>query len=378
MVNRQRIAQEFSRLASISSPAFGEGEISRYLVQRLQELGATVVMDDAGKKIGSESGNLIATFPANGKDCEPLLVSVHMDTVGPAVGVQPVLKDGVFTSAGETILGADDKAGITEIIEALEVVREQGIPHGPVELVVAVCEEVGLLGVKHLDCSKVTSRRGVALDTSGVDWLINTAPGANKMRFEIIGRESHAGIDPEQGISAIAAAAKGVAAMRLGRIDHETTANIGTFKGGEAINIIPRKVVLEGEARSHDEAKLTAQTEHMIACLEDAAREASCVIDGERVDVTVKREVVSDYPRMAVSADAAIVKLAQRAAVNLDRTLEVRDGGGGSDANILNSYGIETVILGTGMCKVHTVEESVSVADMAQVAELLVEIIRLA
>ncbi len=378
MVNRQRIAQEFSRLASISSPAFGEGEISRYLVQRLQELGATVVMDDAGKKIGSESGNLIATFPANGKDCEPLLVSVHMDTVGPAEGVQPVLKDGVFTSAGETILGADDKAGITEIIEALEVVREQGIPHGPVELVVAVCEEVGLLGVKHLDCSKVTSRRGVALDTSGVDWLINTAPGANKMRFEIIGRESHAGIDPEQGISAIAAAAKGVAAMRLGRIDHETTANIGTFKGGEAINIIPRKVVLEGEARSHDEAKLTAQTEHMIACLEDAAREASCVIDGERVDVTVKREVVSDYPRMAVSADAAIVKLAQQAAVNLDRTLEVRDGGGGSDANILNSYGIETVILGTGMCKVHTVEESVSVADMAQVAELLVEIIRLA
>ncbi|MCD4689795.1 MAG: M20/M25/M40 family metallo-hydrolase, partial [Desulfuromonadaceae bacterium] len=218
MVNRQRIAEEFSRLASISSPAFGEGEISRYLVQRLQELGATVVMDDAGKKIGSESGNLIATFPANGKDSEPLLVSVHMDTVGPAEGVQPVLKDGVFTSAGETILGADDKAGITEIIEALEVVREQGIPHGPVELVVAVCEEVGLLGVKYLDCSKVTSRRGVALDTSGVDWLINTAPGANKMRFEIIGRESHAGIDPEQGISAIAAAAKGVAAMRLGRI----------------------------------------------------------------------------------------------------------------------------------------------------------------
>ncbi|OEU52753.1 MAG: peptidase M20 [Desulfuromonadales bacterium C00003096] len=378
MVNRQRIAEEFSRLAGISSPAFGEGEISRYLVDRLQKLGATVVMDDAGDKIGSESGNLIATFPATGKDSEPLLVSVHMDTVGPAEGVQPVLKDGVFTSAGDTILGADDKAGITEIIEALEVVRELGIPHGPVELVIAVCEEVGLLGVKHLDRSKVTARRGVALDTSGVDWLINTAPGANKMRFEIIGRESHAGIAPEQGVSAIVAAAKGVAAMRLGRIDHETTANIGTFHGGEAANIIPRKVVLKGEARSHDSAKLAEQTEHMIACLEEAAREASCTIDGERVEVTVNQKVTSDYPRMAVSADAAIVQLAQQAAVSLGRTLEVQDGGGGSDANILNSYGIETVILGTGMCKVHSVEESVSVADMARVAELLVEIIRLA
>lgn len=378
MVNRERIVEEFTRLASISSPAFSEGEISRYLVQRLQDLGATVVMDDAGEKIGSESGNLIATFPANGKESEPLLVSVHMDTVGPAEGVQPVLKDGVFTSAGETILGADDKAGITEIIEALEVVREQNIPHGPVELVVAVCEEVGLLGVKHLDCSKVVARRGVALDTSGTDWLINTAPGANKMRFEIIGRESHAGIAPEQGISAIAAAAKGVAAMRLGRIDHETTANIGTFNGGEATNIIPRKVVLEGEARSHDSAKLTEQTKHMIACLEKAAREASRIIDGEQVEVAVRSEVASDYPRMAVAADAAIVQLAQQAAQRLGRTLEVRDGGGGSDANILNSYGIETVILGTGMRKVHSVEESVTVDDMARVAELLVEIIRLA
>jgi len=378
MVNRERITEEFSRLAGISSPAFREGEISRYLVQRLQDLGATVVMDNAGEKIGSESGNLVATFPANGKNSEPLLVSVHMDTVGPAEGVQPVLKDGVFTSAGETILGADDKAGIAEIIEALEVVREQGIPHGPVELVVAVCEEVGLLGVKHLDCSLVSARRGVALDTSGVDWLINTAPGANKMRFEIVGRESHAGIAPEQGISAIAAAAKGVAAMRLGRIDHETTANIGTFNGGEATNIIPRKVVLEGEARSHDEAKLAAQTEHMIACLEEAAREASHVIDGEKVEVTVSREVTSDYPRMAVAPDAPVVQLAQQAAERLGRNLEVRDGGGGSDANILNSYGIETVILGTGMQKVHSVEESVTVDDMARVAELLVEMIRLA
>jgi tripeptide aminopeptidase len=301
-----------------------------------------------------------------------------MDTVGPAEGVQPVLRDGVFTSAGETILGADDKAGIAEIIEALDVVREQGIEHCPIEVVITVCEEVGLLGAKHLDFGRLSARRGFALDTQGVDRLIRTAPAANKMRFEITGRESHAGIAPEKGISAIAVAARGIAAMRLGRIDHETTANIGSIHGGQATNIIPRGVVLEGEARSHDEAKLAAQTEHMIDCLNEAARQAEQVIDGERVQVTVGREIVSDYPRMAVAEDSPVVRLASQAAERLERSLAIRDGGGGSDANIFNGFGIETVILGTGMTRVHSVEESVSVADMVRVAELLVEIIRLA
>jgi tripeptide aminopeptidase len=198
------------------------------------------------------------------------------------------------------------------------------------------------------------------------------------MRFEITGRESHAGIAPEKGISAIEVAARGIAAMRLGRVDHETTANIGTIQGGQATNIIPRCVVLEGEARSHDEAKLAAQTSHMVACLEQAARQAERIIDGEPAAVTVRKEVISDYPRMAVGLDAPIVQLSRQAAERLERNLEVRDGGGGSDANIFNSHGIETVIIGTGMTRVHSIEESVAVADMVRVAELLVEVIRLA
>jgi tripeptide aminopeptidase len=378
MINPQRLAEEFSRLAAIASPAFREGAISRYLVERFERLGASVVEDDSAAVTGSESGNLIASIPARGGSGEALLLSVHMDTVGPAEGVDPVLRDGVFTSAGETILGADDKAGIAEIIEALEVIREQGVEHGPIEVVITVCEEVGLLGAKHLDFGRISARRGLALDTSGVDRLINTAPGANKMRFEITGRESHAGIAPEKGISAIEVAARGIAAMRLGRVDHETTANIGTIQGGQATNIIPRRVVLEGEARSHDEAKLAAQTAHMVACLEQAARQAERIIDGEPAIVTVRKEVISDYPRMAVGLDAPIVQLSRQAAERLGRNLEVRDGGGGSDANILNSHGIETVILGTGMTRVHSIEESVAVADMVRVAELLVEVIRLA
>lgn len=378
MVNRERLAAEFARQAAIDSPSFREGKICRYLVERFRELGAEVVLDDAGVEIGSESGNLIASFPGTGKESEALMLSVHMDTVEPAEGVEPVLNDGVFTSAGETILGADDKAGIAEILEALEVVREGQIPHGPLEVVVTVCEEVGLLGAKQLDCDRLRSRRALALDTAGVDLLIHRAPCANKLRFEITGREAHAGIAPQLGLSAIQVAARAIDRMPLGRVDEETTANIGVIAGGQATNIIPKAVVLEGEARSHDPQKLKAQTERMVACLEEAADEMAQVIEGQEVRAEVRTEVMADYPQMAVPVDAPIIALVQAAAGRLGRQVEVKVAGGGSDANIFNGQGIETVILGTGMTDVHTVNESVSVDDMARVAELLVEVIRLA
>lgn len=376
MIRSERLTEEFARLAAIASPSRLEGEISRYLVERFHRLGAEVTIDDAGAKAGSESGNLIALFAPSGREGEALLLSAHMDTVEPAAGVRPLLRDGVFTSAGDTILGADDKAGIVEIIEAIEAVREAGIPHGPLEVAITVCEEVGLAGAKLLDPRRLTARRALALDTSGVDLVIHRAPCANKLRFEITGREAHAGIAPEKGISAIEVAARGIAAMRLGRIDEETTANIGTIQGGLATNIVARKVIVEGEARSHDPAKLERQTAHMVACLEQAARESAREIDGERLEAQLRTEVISDYPRMAVPADAPIIRLVEAAAARLGRRIEVRSAGGGSDANIFNGHGIETVILGTGMTKVHSVEESVAVDDMVKVAELLVEIIK--
>jgi len=376
MINVQRLSDEFARLAAIASPSFLEGSISSYLQERFRALGGEVTMDDAGPRAGSESGNLIVRFPGAGRAAEPLMLSVHMDTVEPASGVVPLLKDGVFTSAGETILGADDKAGIAEIIEALEVVREEGIPRGPLEVVVTICEEVGLLGAKLLDPGLLASRRGLALDTSGVDVAIHRAPCANKLRFEITGRESHAGIAPEKGVSAIAVASRAIAKMSLGRIDALTTANIGTIQGGQATNIVPKQVVVEGEARSHDPERLTRQTAHMVACFEEAAADLSRVIDGETVTPRVHCEVIADYPVMAVPESAPILELLQTASSALGRTLEVKGAGGGSDANIFNGHGIETVILGTGMTHVHTVQESVRVDDMVRVAELLVEVIR--
>jgi len=376
MINVTRLTEEFARLASISSPSFREGEISAYLTKRFTQFGCRVATDGAGSRIGSQSDNLVAYWPAVGKDAEPFMLSVHMDTVEPADNVVPVLRDGVFYSAGDTVLGSDDKSGIAEIIEAMEVITEQNIPHGPVEIVVTVCEEVGLLGAKNFDTSLLQSKRGLALDTAGVDILIHRAPCANKLRMEIVGQESHAGIAPENGLSAILVAARALEKMQLGRIDEETTANIGTIHGGQATNIVPRKVVLEGEARSHDPAKLRRQTQHICECIVDAAQELAKQIDGRLFQAQVTTEVTADYPVMAVPADSPWIQYVAEAHRRLGRNLVIKGAGGGSDANIFNSHGIETVILATGMSKVHSSEEHVAVADMAKVAEALVEIIR--
>ncbi|ORJ62933.1 M20/M25/M40 family metallo-hydrolase [Geothermobacter hydrogeniphilus] len=375
MINRKRLADEFMRMAAISSPSYREKGMADYLTARLEELGAVVTMDDAGQQVGGEVGNLVARL-AGTRAGDPLLLTVHMDTVSPCEGVVPVFADGLFRSAGETVLGADDKAGIAELIEALEVVREQQIGHPELELVITICEEVGLVGAKCFDPAAIKSRRGYALDTNGVDRLIHRAPGANKLRLTLIGREAHAGIAPEKGISAIEVAAKAVARMPLGRIDADTTANIGTIHGGMATNIVARELVIEGEARSHDADKLEKQTAAMLACMDAAIAESEKEIDGETVRAVLKQEVLSDYPIMHVPRRSEVITLAEEAATALGRTLTVATAGGGSDANIFNRHGIETVILGTGMEKVHTVEEQVSLDDMVRVSELLVEILR--
>jgi tripeptide aminopeptidase len=376
MIDVDRITDEFAHLAAINSPPLKERQIAEYLCERFERLGAEVLFDGAAAATGGEVGNLIARFSGTGKKSEPLILSVHMDTVEPGGDVVPQLKHGVFTSAGETILGADDKAGIAEIIEALEVLHEQKIPHGPLEVVVTIAEEIGLVGAKHLDVSLLKGRRGYALDTTGIECMVLKAPGANRLRIEVTGLAAHAGLAPEDGVSAIQTAGLALSEMRLGRIDEETTANIGKIKGGVAINIIPESVKLEGEARSHDPDKLAAQTEHMVTCFEKAADAMACEIDGKIVRPQVAITVKPDYPSMAVAEDAELVTMVKTAAKEIDMDLKIRLGGGGSDANIFNGHGIEMIILPTGMTDVHTSKESVKVADMVKLAELLVEVIK--
>ena len=375
MINKQRICDEFAQLAAIDSPSFSESIIAEYLQKRFERLGATIEFDQAGSIIGSNSNNMIARIPGT-KAGEPFILSGHMDTVTPAENVQPVLKDGIFTSAGDTILGADDKAGLTEIIEAIEVLREQNIPHVDLEIVITICEEQGLLGAKHFDYKKLKGKRGIALDTSGIDIIINKAPSANRFKIDIFGHEAHAGICPEQGISAIRIAAKAIARLNLGRIDDETTANIGMIQGGQAINIIPKLVTLQGEVRSHNPDTLRRKTEEIIRIVEEEVMQASVADNPSGKQASMAMELSEDYPAMHVSKDAEVIGLLLEAGAELGRPQQIHSAGGGSDANIFNANGIEMVILACGMDKVHTVHEQVKVADMEAVSALLVETIR--
>ncbi|MGH7823292.1 MAG: M20/M25/M40 family metallo-hydrolase, partial [Candidatus Binatia bacterium] len=301
----------------------------------------------------------------------------HMDTVVPGEGVKPVIEGDVIRSDGTTVLGGDDKSGIAIICECLRVLRERDIPHGPIDVVFTICEEKGLLGAKLLDVTRLRARSGVVLDSDSPGFLFTRAPGANAIHVRVHGLEAHAGMAPEKGLSAIRVAAEAIAAMRLGRIDDETTANLGVVRGGDAINIVPKLVDLWGEARSHSEEKLRAQTEHMRACFEEAAARHSVTIDGEtrrpRIEFAAERE----YESMNVPDGSPIVRLVVRAGERMGTKVTVTGMGGGCDANILNRRGFEAANLGTGMRDIHTVKEWLVVNDMVLTAEVLLEAIRL-
>ena len=271
VINRQRIRNFLIELIKIDSLSRREYDVAMRLKREMEELGATVFIDDAGEKVGGNVGNLIAKFPGNAPASQPLLLSAHMDTVVPGEGIVPILDGDILRTDGTTVLGGDDKSGVAIICEVMRVIKENGLPCSAIDVVFTICEEAGLIGAKCLDVASLRARTGLVLDSDSVGFLFTRAPAANRMEFRVHGLEAHAGVCPEKGINAIKVAAEGIAQMQLGRIDHETTANIGVVEGGMAVNIVPNQVVLKGEARSHDSDKLKRQTEHMQRCLEEAA-----------------------------------------------------------------------------------------------------------
>jgi tripeptide aminopeptidase len=375
MINTQRMAETFIDLVKIDSLSRFEGRLAADLQKRLEALGAEIVFDRAHEPIGGDCGNLIARFAGN-RPCPPLLLNAHMDTVGPGEGIRPILADGLFTSDGTTILGADDKSAIAILLEALTVIVEDGLPHGPLEVVLTVCEEVGLLGAKHLDFSLISARLGYALDATDTAGIVTRAPAANRLEFKIHGKDAHAGAAPEKGINAIWLASRAIAAQTLGRIDHETTCNIGLIEGGLAINIVPSLVTVKGEVRSHSEEKLERVTATLVAGFE-AALAAYPKPDPQsplpRLEVSCER----DFSATCIPDDHPVVTLAQQAAANLGRELRPKPTGGGADANVFFQKGIMTGVLGTGMRDMHTVRENIRLDDMLRTAELVLEIIRL-
>ena len=377
MIDRRRLEAEFLDLVRVSSASRREGAIAERLRATLSGFGVPVKEDDAGRAVGGEVGNLLARFPGTAAGAPPLLLCAHMDTVVPCEGVRPVVNGDVVRTDGATVLGGDDKAGIVAILEALRVVRGLGIPHGPVDVLFTICEEFGLLGAKHFDVARLRARTGLVLDVDGVAELVTRAPAANRMEFTVHGLEAHAGVCPEQGISAIKVAAEAIAVMRLGRIDEETTANIGVIEGGFAANIVPNRVRLRAEARSRSLEKLEAQSRHMRACFDQAVARHRVAGDGREHAARVEARIDRDYDRLALGEDARIVRLVHRAAAALGTPFRTRATGGGSDANVFTGRGLEVANLACGMRAIHTVNEWVDVKDIVATAALLVETLRL-
>lgn len=353
MINSDRLVRTFLELVRIDSPSGHEAEIGRHLEARLQRLGLATETDAIGNLVGRT---------ADGRG-PWLMLSAHMDTVGTDRGIRPVIRDGVITSDGTTILGADDKSGVAVILEVLTVLQEQDLPHPPLEVVITVGEERGLYGARQMDLRRLRARQGIVLDAGGpIGHLVVSAPSQDSLRFVVHGVSAHAGSEPEKGINAIRVAAEAIAAMPMGRIDPETTCNVGIIEGGTARNIVPDRVTVIGEARSRDNAKLEALTASIVAAFQAAADR-----HGARLEAHVERT----YQTYRLDENTPIVRAVAAAARSLGHEVRLRASGGGTDGNIFTAGGIPCVVISTGMAEVHTPNERIAVADLVASAQLL-------
>lgn len=372
-INRERLAETFTELCEISSPSREEQGVAVYLKKAFSDLDADFIYEDnSASSTGADCGNLVVRINGD-SPADPIFFACHMDTVQPGHGVQVERTGDIFTSKGDTVLGGDDKSGIAPLIELTTLLKEHAISHRTIELIFTTCEEIGLLGAKSIDYSPLQSKFGYALDSNGIDKVIVGAPAANRLSINVHGTASHAGMNPEGGISAFLVAAEALTKLKLGRIDEESTSNIGIMKGGIATNIIPDHLMLRGEVRSHSMEKLAAFTEDIESTFKKTA--ADWLVEDPSKQPTVEVKVNADYPAMRLSEDDTVIKTVQAAGLKLGREISLVIAGGGSDANIYNGYGLSTAIIATGMDKVHTTSECLDLNDMISLTQLLLAII---
>jgi tripeptide aminopeptidase len=363
---RERLNETFAALCRIESPSGRERDCAAWVTRELRGMGLEVEEDGVGPSVGSNAGNLLTRIPGSGPDS--ILLCAHMDTVPLTAPVEPVLVDGGWTNAGEGILGADNKTAVAVMIELarrLTKAREPG-PVG-VEMLFTVCEEISLLGARAFDASQLDSRFGYVFDhATPIGDIVLAAPSLHRMVAEFHGRAAHAGVRPEAGRSAIAAAARAIAAMRLGRLDEETTANVGTIRGGTAINVVPERCRIEAEVRSVDPRRVEAVATEMIDHMQDAADAAECDLD-----ITVER-MIQGY---RTKPKAMQVVVAERALLACGYEPRHIITGGASDANALEAAGLPCTNLADGTEHNHEPTERISVDALESLLELAIALV---
>lgn len=356
MVSKDRILQTMLDLIKIDSPSGEEKEIAKELKGRFESLGGKVAVDRVG--------NLIARFDGEG---EAILLSAHMDTVEPGRNIEPVVEGDVVRSAGETVLGADAKAGIAAILETLETTKE--VKRRPIEVVLSVEEETGSKGAHGLDYSKLVAKKALVLDGDAqVFHINNSAPGRSTIDITITGRSAHAGLEPEKGISSIKIAAELINRLTLGRIDEETTTNIGLISGGSAVNAVPEKTEIHGEARSRNEKKLKEMEASFISAVE-ATRS---VYPEAKIEYKLDQSLVG----FKIAESDEFLQEIKKALEKVGLQVSFEPTGGGSDANYFNQHGIKAVVCGTGVRDLHTTKETLTISEMVQAAEFCEKLIK--
>ncbi len=358
----------FRELAAIPSPSGRERPVADRTLDFLRDLGLDPTEDDAGAEIGSDMGNIhVALPPSDDGDGVPIFLNAHLDTVPPTGPIDPEVRNGVVVNRHDTILGADNKAAVAVMLAAVSDLVRTGRPHAGVELVLTPMEEVGLRGAKAFDTSRLRARVGYCYDHAApIGNVVLAAPTQRTLRFRFIGRAAHAGIAPEDGRSAVVAAARAIADMPLGRIDGETTANVGVISGGIAGNIVPPECLVEAEARSRDAGRLREQVQAMLDAATFAANLAECELESR---------IEPEYDGYRFSRSHPAVRLAARALEACGREAVYIDSGGGADANVWNARGLECVNLCNGMAEIHTASEHIAAADLDAMLDVTLALI---
>ena len=350
-VTREDLLSLFLQLVEIPSPSGHERAVADFVLAYVRDAGLEPLEDESAAATGAGSGNVFVRVQGRGSGT-PILLAAHMDTVAVTGPIQPVVEGGVVTSAGDTILGADDKTAVTLLLMLLRELAAQP-PSCDVEVLFTTSEEIGLRGANAFDASRLAAKAGFVFDSSGpLGRIITAAPRHKSLVADFKGVAAHAGIEPEKGRSAVVAAARAVAAMNLGRLDEATTANVGIISGGVATNIVPEHCRVEAEARSRDPALLSAQIADMLAAVNEAAT---------LVGVDVATSVVEEYAAFALEPEALPVRIAWRALQSVGLEPRVGATGGGSDVNVFNAKGLPSVNLDIGFEDVHTSAERMPV-----------------